>query len=422
MPVITEPTRSERLRIDRHNPTSGRWVRFRDDGHRVRIEIGSTGNRLDPQRRVRISGHDLGIIDRRCELTSWWPVREAATNRVGQFVADLRGELAAAGSPDVDADLAALARAVASLIGRDDEPDVTASVLCSAYPLLRRPVEDGARPEIVPVAVEALLHHDDPRRAARATLGRNVTRPLVRALATALLPDERGHVVWEPVLCALMAAARCGPEQLVSILSTAVYRPGAVRFGVSDVDRARTMFAQMQPRRVAEMLQAALSEPGGTSALQTRIARFDARPPAPPRAPATPTLTTAETPTPALAPARQPGAEELVHPQTWLAVAGDEVAGYQVVLPRTGDELAEWGLAMDNCLGAYQGSVARGHTRIMGLSRNGQLRMAIEISRSRVLRQLETPGNTRPDDATAQTVITFLRDHHLIDADARRLS
>lgn len=220
------PATGRRLELHRHDADTGWWIDAVADrdplGHgRIRLEIGTTGNPLDPRRRVRITGHDLVRAGGRLELRSWWPVREVHTNRIGQFIADLRGELGTVGSGDPDADLAEHDRAAGETLG-DGEPgagagvpdtsdadDLTGRTLRSAYPLLARPIELGARPEEAPVAAESLLRHSDARAAARSCLGPRVTLPLIRALAAALLPDERGHIVWEPVLCALMAAMRC---------------------------------------------------------------------------------------------------------------------------------------------------------------------------------------------------------------------
>ena len=410
-------------------------MRITGDAGAVRVEVGGTGNHLDPDRRVRLVGHELAAVGGSAVLRTWWPVPEIITNRTGQFVADLRGELAASGSPDPDTDLLELDRALTRVFGPppsgapvgSDDPagSITRRILASAYPLLGRPLAEGAGPEVVPVAAEALLRHDDPRTAVRATLGPRVTRPLVRALAGALLPDPRGHIVWEPVLCALMAAPSCGPEQLTAVLTTPVHRPGAIRFTVTDVDRARAMFVDRNPRRVAERLQAALAGEGGTAALLREITEWDARPPRPPAPPAPPPgpapVREPVRPTPAAAP-RDPALEPIPYPASWRGVEGRAVVGLRVVLPATADDLVRWGQEMDNCLGAYRNAVATGRTRIMGLaSADGQLWVAAEISNGRVLRQLEGRGNTRPPRDVATQVVAFLRAHRLIDADARRV-
>lgn len=418
------PETRDRIELHRSDPTSGRWVRIVGDRDvvsrgRVRIETGVTGNRLDPSREVRRTGHDLLRADGRIELRSWWPVNEVLTSVVGQFEDDLRGRFAAAGSADPDADLAMVDEVVAGVLADGDTAEAAATgatgfaarLLRSAYPLLAVPLAQGARPGSIPQGVEPLLRHDDPRAAVRAVLCPRVTRPLVRATAAALVPDGRGALVWEPLQCALMAALRCGPEQLAAVLSAPVAQPGAVLFSLTDLDRARAMFAEIHPRRVSEILCAALSEPGGVARLATRLAEWDARPPAPaPRPPVQRTL----------GPPPDPATQPIAHPPTWVALAGTPVADLTVVLPRTGDELIEWGASMDNCLGAYRNTVALGRTRIMGFARGDRLIVAAEISRERVLRQLETRGNTRPDRATEVAVVAFLRAHHLVDADARR--
>lgn len=362
--------------------------------------------------------------DRRLELRSWWPVREVRTNSVGRFVADLAGELGAAGSADVADDLDAI-RAMVGETFDAGAGGLVEQVLGSAYPLLRRPLEAGARPDEVPVPLEPMLHHGDPRTAARHSLGPRVTRPLVRALATSLLPDDDGHIAWEPLLLALMAADRCGPEQLVSILTTPPHRRGAVSFSPTDIARARAMFEAVRPRRVAEDLVAALRTEGGTTDLAHRLIRHDARPPAPP-------VARRQRPGPEPARRQQPattpvdrGGERIDYPAAWTRVAGQTVEGSDgcvVVLPRTGNELLEWGTYMNNCLGAYRTTAAMGQTRIMGFAIDGRLRYAAEISRSRTLRQLEATDNRLPLPSREHAIVGWLRAQRLIEADARRVT
>ncbi len=416
------PLTDRRTELHRRDAATGRWFSAVGDvdvlgAGRVRIEVGSTGNRLDPTRRVRRRGHDLVRAGGRLELRSWWPVHEVRTHTIGQFVADLRGEIAAAGSPDVDEDLATLVGIVRSVFATTGA-DLVETVLASAYPLLRHPLSAGARPDIVPVAVETLLHHGDPRSAAHHALGPRVTRPLVRALANSLMPDDTGRIAWEPLLLALMAADRCGPEQLASILSTPPHRPGAVSFSLTDVDRARAMFEETAPRRISDDLVAALEIDGGTTELARRLIRHDARPPAPPMEPAPPR------PAPRPRPVRtvDDGEQTIDYPAAWVAVDGEAVEGThcRVALPATGNELLEWGAVMGNCLGAYRTTAALGRTRIIGFVADDVLQYVAEVSPARTLRQLEAPGNTLPLPTRERAIVRFLFEHRLVEADARR--
>lgn len=420
------PLTVRRAEIHRRDESTGRWFSAVGDvdplGHgRVRIELGSTGNRLDPERRVRRQGLDLVRSGRRLELRSWWPVREVRTHAVGQFTADLRGEIAAT-STDVERDVAEVTSLVHQIFDSElfaaGETDLVETILASAYPLLRSPLAEGARPRIVPLPIEPLLHHDDPRSAARATLGPRVTRPLVRALAQSLVPDDDGLIAWEPLLLALMAADRCGPEQLASILTTRPHRPGAVSFSLTDIVRARAMFEDTRPRRITEELVAALESDGGTIELARRLIRHDARPPTPPPPP--------DIPAPPRRRAAPPlpvdrGDRLIEYPAVWSALEGVAVpdTGCCVALPKTGDELLEWGVAMANCLGAYRTTAALGRTRIMGFAADDELRYVAEISPARALRQLEATGNSLPLPSREQAILRFLREQRLMEADAR---
>lgn len=420
------PLAASRTELHRIDESSGRWFsavcdRDASGAGRLRIQAGATGNRIDPRRRVRRRGHDLMRVGGRLELRSWWPVQEVRTNEIGRFVRDTAAELDAAGSTSVTEDLARLSELTQEALAAEPR-DLASQVLTSAYPLLRHPVDAGARPDEVPVPLEPMLHHDDPRSAARHALGPRVTRPLVRALATALLPDDNGRIAWEPLLVALMAADRCGPEQLAAIVSTRPPRPGAVSFSSTDVARARAMFERVRPRRVAEDLVECLEREGGTTDLARRLIRHDARPPAPP---------VGATPPPRPARAVRPaapedlGARPIEYPAPWDAVVGVEVPGSdgcRVVLPRTGDELLEWGTHLGNCLGAYRTTAALGRTRIMGFAVEDRLRYAAEVSPGRALRQLEAADNRLPMPSRERAIVDWLRRQRLVETDARRIT
>ena len=347
-------------------------------------------------------------------------MQEVRTHVVGQFTEDLRGDLIASGSTDAEGDLAEIGHLAGALFGDDGASDLAAIVLRSAYPLLDRPVEMGARPATVPVPLEPMLRHDEPRAAARATLGPRVTRPLVRALAGSLVPDENDTIAWEPLLLARLAADRCGPEQLAAILGARPHRRGAVSISLTDIDRGRAMFEDTQPRRIAEQLVEALETEGGTTALVQRIVEHDARPPAPPVAerPQPRPRRTAPAP-PAMS---DPCDDRLQYPPAWQQVVGLPVPDtrLRVVLPVNGNELLAWGLAMDNCLAAYRMPVATGRTRMIGFAIDDELQFVAEVSAAGTLRQLEAPGNRPPPRAQGRAIVTFLREHRLVETDARR--
>lgn len=432
MPVLEDESR-----LDVTGDRSGRWVRVRrTEGvggqPGLTIDAGSTGNHLDPDRRRHLHRHEIVVVAGRLELRETWPVREVCTHETVQFVRDLHGELVAAHDGDEEAaakDVDRLDGVVRELFTMVLDPksgpvpdDTAGLVLASAYPLLRHPMAQGARPARIPLAVEPLLHHPDPRAAARAVLGPRVTRPLIRALAHALLPDEEGRIAWEPIVFAVMAAERCGPEQLADVLRAAPARPGAVSFSLADVDRARAFFVDGAPRRVRDRLCAALRDAGGTAAFAEELVEHDPRPPAPP-VEIRPPEPDAAPPAPVAAaavPDPEPETRRIGYPPAWRRAEGATVADLRVVLPRTGNDLLHWGTAMDNCLGMYRTVAAHGRTRIMGFADGARLEVVAEISRGRALRQLEAPGNTRPHPATDEAIVSFLRAHGLIETDARR--
>ena len=412
------PALVETALVRRHDRRTGDWAEVRTDGRRITVASGGTGNRLDPERRVRRSGWEIRRIGDQLELLSTWPVHELVTHRIGEHVAQLADDVARAGGPP-DGDLAAVADAVPDLLDEDDPgdpPPLDALLWSRAYPLLRVPIERGAHLDAVPVALDQVLRAADPRRAARRAFGR-VTRPLVRALAASLLPAPDGRVPFEPALLALMASPWCGPEQLTEILGRRPHRAGAVAFDVGEVDRARAMFDGVASRRIAARLGAALVEPDGLRALATELAtwvpppgepRTGAAHPPGARAPAAAVTPPARTDVPLRHPPALPGVDDL------------EVGRRRLVLPRTADELVEWGAVLDNCLGGFRHSVAAGRTHVVGVVVGGRLRWAVEITRAGVVRQFEGAGNRQAPEHVVQPVLAALRSRGVVRADGRR--
>lgn len=114
-----------------------------------------------------------------------------------------------------------------------------------------------------------------------------------------------------------------------------------------------------------------------------------------PPASAAPVLTA--TPRPAWGVARRapevrrpapPGGHALRHGDLALRLAAQGLAGrYDLVLPRSGDELAAWGRVLGNCLGDFAAAVAGGATIVVGVREAGMLVAAFEV-RCRQLVQL----------------------------------
>jgi len=412
------------LRLERHDPGTGAWVVVDVDDASMRVRSGTTGNRVDPTRRVPRTCWELRRVAGDLELLATWPVSELVTHRIGEQVEQLVDDLAAAGG-DPTGDLDRIGAALDPLLGPAAAPALDGRLWSAAHPLLRVPVAAGATLRRVPVALDRVLRADDPRAAARLAFGR-VTRPLVRALAESLLPAAPGRPVpFEPALLALMASPWVGPERLVEVLRTPVARPGAVAFDVGDVDRSRPLFEPMSPRQVTAHLVAALTEPDGTLLLAERIAAW--RPPAPAPAPAAPAAARRAAPPPAPtavnATPRQPPRTDLAlrHPDDLRQVDGLVIAHLVVRLPRTADDLLRWGRELANCLGSYRHAVAEGRSHVLGLcSADGRLRYALELTRGRVVRQLEAPGNRQAPDHVADRVIAELRARGVVRADGRR--
>lgn len=393
---------------------------MRLDGPRVVGESGTFGNALDPLRAVRRSAWTIGWVDERLEVRTSWPVVELLTPRLGIFVDELAHEV-----DDAGADGAMVIEAIAGHVAAHRpttapgrfarvELPTRASLLAEAYPLLRPALEAGASIDAVPVAIEAMLRCPDARAAA-ARLGR-VTRPLARAVAASLLPDDDGRIAFEGLLVASMAAPTCTAEQLADLLAIRPDPVGAVAFGVADIDRARAMFAGEPGRRVAETLAGYLSVRHGTVDLAEGLAAW--APPVslgvvPTRVPTTRSRATGSDP------ADDPGARPIEYPRDWWEARGNTVAGFTVRLPTCANDLMTWGRSMDNCLGSFRMSVAEGRSRILGLADDEGLQYAVECTPAGVVRQFEGRGNRRPQEPFAHEVLVALKEWGLISADRR---
>lgn len=414
------PAARSASRLERHDAATGAWVVVEAGGDRLRVRTGVTGNRIDPDRRVPRSCWEIRRIAGAVELQSTWPVSELVTHRIGEQVEHLADDLARAGG-DVDADLAAVAEALAAQLGHTaGGAGLEDRLWAAVYPLLRVPLKAGARLQRVPVVLDRILRAPDARRAAQLAFGR-VTRPLVRALAASLLPTAPGRPIpFEPALLALMAGPWCGPEQLTGVLATPPHRPGAVAFDVGEIDRSRALFEGVPARRVADHLRRALAEPDGTHLLAEEIAEW--RPPVVPRPAgvvAAPAARRAPAPVTTLRPPPRTDVA-LRHPGDLRSVHGLDVAGHRLVLPRTADELVAWGRALDNCLGGYRHAVAEGRAHVIGLRSPAGLRYVLELTRGRSVRQFEGPGNRQAPESVAGPVIAALRARGVVRADARR--
>lgn len=90
------------------------------------------------------------------------------------------------------------------------------------------------------------------------------------------------------------------------------------------------------------------------------------------------------------------------------------------MLPRTADELVEWGRVLDNCLGGFRHAVADGRTQVLGLAVGGSLHYAVEVTRGGVVRQFEGVRNRQAPESLARPVLAALQAHGVVRADGRR--
>lgn len=143
---------------------------------------------------------------------------------------------------------------------RDTHP--VTGLVRAVHPLLATPEPWplAGLSDTVPRALQPVLRGRDPRTAARRLTGDRATRPVVRALSEQLLARTTTDVfLLELVAC---AAPLLEPDHLAQLLRPAA-APTAdpAPLGDGGVERLRGALDGARPRRVLELLLAAVGDP-----------------------------------------------------------------------------------------------------------------------------------------------------------------
>jgi hypothetical protein len=86
------------------------------------------------------------------------------------------------------------------------------------------------------------------------------------------------------------------------------------------------------------------------------------------------------------------------------------------VVPRTAGDLERWSRLLRNCLDSYGPAAAAGASTIIGVERSGELRYALELTRSGIVRQFVGPANRPVAAADRRQVVGVLVEAGLVDA------
>jgi len=89
--------------------------------------------------------------------------------------------------------------------------------------------------------------------------------------------------------------------------------------------------------------------------------------------------------------------DEFEYPDTVLRLHGATSGEHSLWLPRSRNELREWGAELSNCMADYCDHVASNRSVILGLRRRGRLVAGVELTRDlSKVRQFVRDGNQRP--------------------------
>ena len=88
-----------------------------------------------------------------------------------------------------------------------------------------------------------------------------------------------------------------------------------------------------------------------------------------------------------------------------------------ILLPKNGQELYEWSIALDNCLSGYAQIIASGAAVVYGFFLNNKIKIAVEVTDNTIM-QARFKGNAQIDPLTEQYVNlwfeTYVKPHLII--------
>ncbi len=325
--------------------------------------------------------------------------------------------------------------------------DLASTIASLGFPLVRSAGERGVRPPpYIPRWAQPVLSSGDARSAARLVFGGRATRRVARVLAESMLgSDDVDHgreLVLMPLAMAMALPGDTTGDLIANVLSAPVAdhaahhwpsvdqlniaRRGFALVGVDAAQRfALESLATLEgPAQLFELMAHMVDLtsqhlgplPRRLAGLAEMVDRLERRPVALPqrRVAAHDAGAVINLPVQPLQAPREMIAvgqgEDFDYPDEVMRMNGATSGDHSLWLPRSRDELREWGVQLRNCMADYNEHVACNRSVIFGMRRNGRLVAGVELTRDlRSVRQFVRDDNQRPWRAEREALRDILR-------------
>ncbi|MGI8792298.1 MAG: PcfJ domain-containing protein [Acidimicrobiales bacterium] len=325
-----------------------------------------------------------------------------------------------------------------TISGRRPSRPVVAALAASLLPPSTAPAASTTALYPLALAIAAAGHLDDDRLARLLQTASTAWQPPSTWPTIEQLRELRALVVsFEPAAAARLlaeaATSSTGPERLSTAARLAVDvnldRAGRLPVNLDALVAHLRSFlpADPVPNRPAVRPRPSVARPAAALPTSARagaalpVTRATRRLAAQ-AAPATATRAAAPAlPDMALAPPRSAtalpldSAAALRHSPAMRAVDGLVVGTLRLVLPRTLNELTEWGSRLENCLGTYGAAAHSGRSRLIGIEHDDRLIGCIEINPSGGVRQFLGQRNRAMTRSIARPVCQALAEAGIVD-------
>ena len=91
-----------------------------------------------------------------------------------------------------------------------------------------------------------------------------------------------------------------------------------------------------------------------------------------------------------------------------------EFEEFKFIIPKSSEDLMDWGSEMHNCIGGYAYRVKQGNIKIIGVYKNSKLTYNISIN-GKNINQFYGFSNSEPPEEDKLKVLKFLKEKNIIN-------